>query len=534
MTTVRDAAFEVFRRYELTTIFANPGSTEIALLTDLPEDLRFVLALHEGSVVGAATGFAIASGRPALAVLHTTAGLGNATGALATARTNRAPLVVIVGQQDRRHLAFAPFLAGELEGLAGSYPVWSAAPVRAQDVPGAIARAWHEACEHRGPAIVVVPMDDWRAAADDLAMAAPGEVQRPVTSDAAGLGELAELVDTAISPAIVAGAGADSAEAWSALTSLAERLACPVWQEPLGARAGFPQDHQQFAGHLPSGRFGVRDVLAPHDVVLVVGAPAFRHYPYEPGPLVLAGTKLAMVTDDASDALHSPVDLALIAPIAATCRLLAEMVGPRAGAMVVSAARPVPTPPEGRGHRLRAAHVLSELARRIPPDTVLLEEAPSNRPTLHRVIQVRRPLGFLSAAMGGLGFAMPAAVGVRLASPRRPVVAVVGDGSSLYAIQSLWTAAHYGVGVLFVVLSNGRYSVLDQLAKSEGRGVVPWPPFEEIDVAEIALGFGCESVTVEDREGLVAALDKSIPGLREMNRPFVLNVAVAADLEFVP
>src|SRR5947209_14088669 len=137
------------------TLFANPGSTEIAFLADLPDDLRFVLALHEGSVVGMATGYAIGRDEPSFVLLHTTAGLGNAVGALATARVNRAPLVVLVGQQDRRHLALEPFLAGRLTGLAGDYPVRVDEPVRPQDVPGAVDRAWHEATTGRGPALVI-------------------------------------------------------------------------------------------------------------------------------------------------------------------------------------------------------------------------------------------------------------------------------------------------------------------------------------------------------------------------------------------
>src|SRR5919199_2928742 len=184
MATIRDTTFDVLRRYGLTTMFANPGSTEVSLLTDLPDDLRFVLALHEGSVVGMATGWALGRDQPALAILHTTAGLGNAVGALATARVNRAPLVVLVGQQDRRHLSLEPFLAGRLEGLAGDYPVWVDQPVRAPDVPGAIDRAWHEATTHRGPAIVVVPMDDWsREVDDDREDATAGAVLRPATVD---------------------------------------------------------------------------------------------------------------------------------------------------------------------------------------------------------------------------------------------------------------------------------------------------------------------------------------------------------------
>jgi len=135
-STVRDATFDVLRRYGLTTLFANPGSTEVPFLTGLPDDLRFVLGLHEASVIGMATGFALGRNEPALALLHTTPGLGNAVSALATARVNRAPLVVLVGQQDRRHLALEPFLAGtRLDKLAGDYPVWVDQPVRPQDVP---------------------------------------------------------------------------------------------------------------------------------------------------------------------------------------------------------------------------------------------------------------------------------------------------------------------------------------------------------------------------------------------------------------
>src|ERR1700710_1529822 len=147
--SVREATFDVWREYGLTSIFANPGSTEIRLLADLPDDFRFVLALHESSVVGMATGWAIGRDAPALAILHTAAGLGNAVGALATARVNRAPLVVLVGQQDRRHLALEPFLSGRLQGLAGDYPVWVDQPMRPQDVPGSVARAYHEAATGR-------------------------------------------------------------------------------------------------------------------------------------------------------------------------------------------------------------------------------------------------------------------------------------------------------------------------------------------------------------------------------------------------
>ena len=306
--TVRTATFDVLRRLGLTTIFSNPGSTEVPFLAGLPEDLRFVLALHEGSAVAMAAGHAIARGAPSLALLHSTPGLGNAVAALATARANRAPLVVMVGQQDRRHLALEPFLAGRLHGLAGDYPVWVDQPVRAQDVPGTIVRAYHEAATGRGPAIVIVPMDDWSAPAPEPhEIFGPTRLLRSAAAGAEAVDALADLVATAERPAIVVGAGADGGERWAALVELAERLGCPVWQEPFGGQAGFPQDHPRFAGHLPARRARLREVLAPHDCLLVVGAGAFRQYPYDPGPLVEPGTRIAVVTQDPAEAHRSPV-----------------------------------------------------------------------------------------------------------------------------------------------------------------------------------------------------------------------------------
>ena len=321
--SVREAAFDVLREHRLTPLFANPGSTEVQLLAGLPDDLPFVLGLHEGSVVGMATGYALGRGEPALAILHTTPGLGNAVSALATARANRAPLVVIVGQQDRRHLATEPFLAGRLLGLAGDYPVWVDQPVRAEDVPGAIARAHHEAVTGRGPAVVIVPMDDWTAEAAPLAeRAAPRRVVRSTSADAETVAELAQLVDGASSPALVVGSDADDPAAWEALVALAERLGCPVWQESFGARAGFPHDHPLFAGHLPADRTRLRETLGSHDVVLVVGAPAFRQYPYDPGPFVEEGTRVAVVSRDPAEVHRSTADLAVLVDPVAACREL--------------------------------------------------------------------------------------------------------------------------------------------------------------------------------------------------------------------
>jgi benzoylformate decarboxylase len=546
-TTVRDATLQVLRDAGMRRLFANPGSTEVPFLAGLPDDVEFVLALHEGSVVGMATGHAIATGRPAFCLLHTTAGLGNAVGALATARVNRAPLVVVVGQQDRRHLALGPFLAGELDGLAGAYPVWTNAPAIPQDVPAAIRRAAHEAARHRGPAIVVVPMDDWSAeVGDDLGRAAPRDVLHGSPESPAAADRLVAVLDDAESPAIVVGAGADDAESWAALAALADRLGAPVWQEAFGARAGFPQDHPRFAGHLPAGRSRLREVLAPHDVVLVAGTAAFRQYPFEPGPLVGAGTTVAVVSDDAAEVHRSDAALAVHAAPAPLCRAVAARLRSRpvpapstvwhrsheTRAVPHRAQREGPLRAEREGP-LRAADVFTALAERLPADVVLVEETPSTRPDLHRLLPARQPRGFVSAAMGGLGFGLPAAAGLRLGDPARPVVAVLGDGSALYQVQGLWSAARYGCGVLYVVLTNGRYAIMDRLAEKQG-GKPPWPAFEDVDLTAMAGSLGCPARRVTTYGELVEVLDDVVPGLAARTEPLLLDVNVRVEEHFEP
>jgi len=182
---------------------------------------------------------------------------------------------------------------------------------------------------------------------------------------------------------------------------------------------------------------------------------------------------------------------------------------------------------------LRAGHVFAALAERMAPDAVVVEESPSSRPELEVRLPARAPLGFLSAAMGGLGFAVPAATGVRMALPDRPVVAVVGDGSSLYQIQALWSAARYGVGVLFVVLANGGYAIMDRLAERHGEPP-PWPRFDDVRISTIAAGLGCPARRVEDHDALLAAVDELVPGLATRTEPLVLEVVVEADPTFAP
>ncbi len=515
----------------MTTIFGNPGSTEIPFLTDLPDDIRFVLGLHEGTVVGMASGYALAQGRPAFVNLHTAPGLGNAINAIANARDSRIPLVIVVGQQDRRQLSFEPFLTGRsLDRLAGEYPVWTSTPLRPQDLPGAIARAYHEADGARAPALVVAPMGDWSEPADALAAGTPTAVVRSDAVMQTDVEPLVDLIDGADAPALVVGAGADTADGWAAVVRLAERLGCPVWQEAFGGRAGFPQDHPLFAGHLPWMRRRMQAALSPFDLVIAIGTNAFRVYLFDDEvALVEPGTHVAVVTDLAAEALRSPCDVALVAPVAGACAAVADAVRERERAVSAGSAlyRPPAAPaPPGPGEPLRAGHVLAALAERLPRDVVLVEETPSSRPELHARLPARAPMGFVSAANGGLGFGLSGSIGLRMGNRDRPVVAVLGDGASLYTIQALWSAARYRVGVLLVVMANGGYAVMDALARDEG-GDGAWGQFDAVDIAAVAAGFGCPATRVATHDQLLSTLDEVIPSLRDRHEPLLVAVSVA-------
>jgi benzoylformate decarboxylase len=526
--TVRDAAIDVMRRHGMTRIFGNPGSTEIAFLTDLPSDFEFVLALNEASVVGMATGYAMARGLPSFVNLHTAPGLGNAVNAIANARDCRAPMVIMVGQQDRRHIAYRPFLTGyNLERIAGDYPVWTSLPARAQDLPGTLARAWHEALHQGGPALVIAPMGDWAEEADPQAFGAPELVlSAPPSLDERAVAQFAELFESAASPVLVVGAGSDSEEGWAGAVALAEKLSCPVWQEGFGCRAGFPQDHPLFAGQLPWQRSLMREALGSADLVVAIGTVALHLYIYEPGPFLPAGARVGVITAHADEAFRSAAELAALTAPGPFTQAVAERLAQRersaSGPLVE--VQPAPAPPAA-GKPLEPGHVLAALHDLLPADVVLFEETPSSQPELFRRIPARSPMALISCPNGGLGFGLSGSIGMRMGLPERPVVAVLGDGAAMYTIQSLWSAARYGVGVLLIVMSNRRYAVMDGLAeRAGGRG--PWPSLEQIDVLGLATAFGCPARRIETHDELLATLGEVIPKLRDRAEPLLLEMVL--------
>lgn len=523
-SSVRDATLDLLRELGTSTVFGNPGSTEIPFLTDLPADFRYVLGLHEGAITGIATGYAIGSRRPALLNLHTAAGLGNAVSALANAHASRVPLVVLVGQQDRRHLAGGPFLSGSgLERMLGDYAVWSTLPTRPQDLPAAVARAHHEAVAGAGPALVIAPLSDWAEPADPLATGAPRLAVhgRTVTTDQ--LAPLIALIEEASDPVVIVGAGPAIDSAWDEVVELVERLGCPVWQEPFAARQGFPHDHPAYRGDLPWQRGAARSTLARHDAIIAIGASMLRGYLFDEAvPTVRPGTRLAVVTSVPDEAHRGTSDLAVVGDLASTCTSLAAQLTARK--LPSAQTRPAPAAPEAT--ELTPAAAFATLAAHLDPDTILVEETPSTRLELFAAIPATTPLSLLSNGSGGLGFGLAGAIGLRMALPDRPVVAVLGDGSAMYSVQALWTAAHYGIGTLIIVMRNRSYAVMDRLATAAG-GTGAWDAFPELDTATLVTGFGCEAHTINTRDELDQTLKELAPALRTRTSPLLLQLDVA-------
>src|SRR5829696_416472 len=493
MSTVREVTYELLRSLGMTRMFGNPGSTELPFLQGFPEDFTYVLGLHESVVVGMADGYAQGMGRAAFVNLHTAAGLGNAGAAIMTAYHNRTPLVITAGQQDRRQLAYEPFLSGQLVEMALPYVKWSHQPVRAEDVPAAVERAYHTAMQApQGPVFVSVPMNDWDVEAEPREVR---EIDYRMAPSPEALDKAAQLLKSSRRPAMVAGAGVDRAGAWYDTVTLAERLNAAVWADPMHPRAGFPQDHHLFQGHLPLSQAPIADQLSEYDVVLVLGAPVFRYFPYVPGPPVREGTQVVHVTDNPEEASRAATGTGIMGDVALAVRQLNERLPKKTD-------RPAPPPPDEVPApepvaSLPADYVMHALSQHLPERAIVVEETPSSRMLLHKHIRINQPGGFYAAASGGLGFGTSASIGLSMASPDCPVVCVVGDGSIMYALQALWSAARYQAAAAFVVLNNSQYKILRLIAERDELGEgVPGLDLPDLDILQAAKSLGCEGERV--------------------------------------
>lgn len=492
MTSVRDASLKVLESHAHPIIFGNPGSTELPMIADLPAPWTYVLALQEVVAVSMADGHAQATGRPAVVSLHTAPGVGNAMGALFNARANRSPVIAIAGQQARQLMMLEANLTNrDAVDVPKPFVKWAVEPARAEDVPHALARAVHLAmAPPRGPVLVSVPMDDWAANADDAQAArlADRRVAHPSGAAARDIGELARDLAAARAPALVAGPGLDGEFGWAAAVALAERQRLAVWATPApgGGRLGFPEDHPAFAGVLPPAVGPAGQTLAAYDLVIVAGSSAFPYYPNVPGPPLHDGTRLVLLTDDPDEAARAEIGDAIVGDPAAVVAALAVAPEPSA-ARTAPAPRPAPAPP---ADALDPAAAIDALSAALPPDARVVLEAPSATLAVRNRLRISAPRSYFFGAGGGLGFGLPAALGVQLADPSRPVVAVLGEGSAQYAIQALWTAATYDIPVTILILRNDEYAILRWFGGLEGLGGVPALDLPALDTAALSAAYG--------------------------------------------
>jgi benzoylformate decarboxylase len=507
MTSVHDVTYDLLRSHGTTTIFGNPGSNELPFLKDFPADFRYFLALHEGVGVGMADGYAQATGKPALVNLHSAAGTGNGMGALANAWNSHTPLIVMAGQQTRAMVGVEALLTN-LDSTQLPRPLvkWSYEPAIAQEVPLAVSRALYMAAlPPSGPVYLSVPYDDWAAEADPQSSALLDRQVHAVGSfDGPLLSRVVDRLNAAKNPVLVLGPEVDACRANAHAVRLAEKLHAPVWAAPSAPRCPFPTTHSYFRGLLPAAIKGISAALSGHDLILVVGAPVFRYHQYEPGAYLPAGAVLIAVTSDAQEAARAPVGDAIVGDIHATLQALADNVRPSDRPSPAPQARPAPV--EIGPGPLSPEAVLDVIAATAPRDAIYVNESTSTIDFLWRRLPMEKPGSYYFGAAGGLGFAMPAALGVQLAVPSRRVIAIIGDGSANYSITALWTAARYKIPVVFLILKNGTYGALRWFAEVLNVDGVPALDVPGIDFVSLAKGYGVEGVRAATDDDLAREL----------------------------
>jgi benzoylformate decarboxylase len=555
LTSGKRAFLDVLKQEGVEYMFGNPGTTELPLMDGLAEEsaLTYVLALQEAAVIAMADGYAQASGKLGVVSVHVAPGLGNAMGMLYDAQKAGAPLLVTAGQHDQSFNVTEPILWADLPPIARPFVKWSAEVRRLEDLPRLVHRAAKTALAlPTGPVFLSLPADVLQAEGV-VELGAPTRVAPRIRGDRAAVEAAAEILARAERPLIMAGDAVAQSDAHAELVAVAEALGAPVYAEGVANTASFPSSHPLFRGAFVRVAPAVRQVLSEADVLFSVGGDLLTlSLPSDIDPMPPGLSVIHLDTDPWELGKNYPTAVAILGdPKATLPDLLAALEArmtparrrharERLEAIRGAKARQV----EDLRDRARSeAHrvpitplaVMSAVADALPPEAVVVDESISSGGGLRMLLRSDDPRSFFGLRGGGIGWGLPAAIGVKLALPDRPVVALIGDGSAMYTCQALWTTARHRLGVTFVILNNSSYRILKQrthamkgVAAQADRYVAMDLDDPRVDFVRLAESLGVRAERIEKSADVGPALGRALatPG------PTLLDVEL--DRSFKP
>ena len=520
--TGRSAFLALLKDEGITHLFGNPGTTELPIMHALKDhpDLTYVMAMQESLVVAIADGFSRASGRLVACNVHVAPGLGNAMGSLYNAQFTGTPMILTAGQQEQGHGLMEPLLYGPLVRMAEPLVKWAVEVARLEDLPRIVRRAAKVATTPpTGPVFISLPGDILNSEAG-IELGRSTRVDTRVKPSDEALQALASRILKSERPVIIAGDEIVKSDALQEAASLAQTLGCPAFQQSAPYGAHFLSESPCFMGALTRSQPQVRELLSPYDLLIVLGADPLRmsvHSEVEPLPEGLPIVQIGLVDWDL--AKNFGAEIALKADVKETLRVLVPALKSRGGAALESRARQGMAALASRNWTARRATLIEQISAngdRLPidPDYLTLQVAeamPENGILVDEGLTSSRPMlalrphrdryGYHGLASGGIGWGLPASVGVSLANPDRPVVCFSGDGSAMYSIQALWTAAHHNLPLTVVIANNGGYRIIKQrLLSFHGDDNYIGMDFADpsVDFAGMARSLGLEAIKITD------------------------------------
>jgi benzoylformate decarboxylase len=481
-TSGKKAFLEILKQEGVECLFGNPGTTELPLMDGLAAEdrIRYILALQEGVAIAMADGYAQASGKLAVVNVHISPGLGNAMGMLYDAYKAGAPLLVTAGQHDQSFTLTEPILWSDLPSVARPYVKWAYEIRRLDDLPRAVHRAAKVALTPpTGPVFLSLPVDVLNAEGE-IELGEPTRVDPKIRGPLEAIERAAELLVRASRPVIVAGDAVAHGDAHAELREVAELLGAPVYTEGVANTCNFPASHPLYRGALQRLAPAIRATLGRYDLLFSVGGDLFTlSLPSEVDPMPPDLPLIHLDLDPWEIGKNYPAKVAILGDPKATLPELARALRSRmSSSQAREGARRLAEAREEKARTLEELRarargesartpipplaLMQAVADSLPAEAVVVEETISSGAGLRMFLKSEDPKSFFGIRGGGIGWGLPAAVGVKLAQPGRPVVALVGDGSAMYTNQSLWTAAHYELPVVFVILNNQGYRILKQ------------------------------------------------------------------------